>query len=127
LFLVPAMSLAGVPPFSGFFAKLTLVQAGLDQGEYLLVAVSLAVGFFTLFSMSKIWNEVFAKDPPSQIQPGQQKVPLLMVLPSVWLVVLTVLIGLGAGPMLDLSMRASEQLLNPSEYVAAVLEATGEP
>ncbi|MFN7132999.1 MAG: proton-conducting transporter membrane subunit, partial [Myxococcales bacterium] len=30
LFLVPALSLAGIPPFSGFFAKLLLVRAGLE-------------------------------------------------------------------------------------------------
>jgi multicomponent Na+:H+ antiporter subunit D len=120
------MSLAGIPPFSGFFAKLTLIQAGLDQGEYVLVAVSLVVGFCTLFSMSKIWNEVFAKEPPAVADAGERRLPVLAVLPSVWLVVLTVLIGVGAGPMLDLSLRAAEQLLNPAEYVSAVLEATSE-
>ena len=30
LFLIPALSLAGVPPFSGFWAKLLLLQASLD-------------------------------------------------------------------------------------------------
>jgi formate hydrogenlyase subunit 3/multisubunit Na+/H+ antiporter MnhD subunit len=30
LFAVPALSLSGVPPFSGFVAKLALVDAGID-------------------------------------------------------------------------------------------------
>ncbi|MDQ4147290.1 MAG: Na+/H+ antiporter subunit D, partial [Pseudomonadota bacterium] len=34
LFLVSALSLAGLPPFSGFFAKLALVQAGLQLEQY---------------------------------------------------------------------------------------------
>ncbi|MGD9798442.1 MAG: proton-conducting transporter membrane subunit, partial [Acidimicrobiia bacterium] len=32
LFILPALSLAGIPPFSGFVAKLALVQAGLSTG-----------------------------------------------------------------------------------------------
>jgi multicomponent Na+:H+ antiporter subunit D len=47
LFLVPALSLAGLPPLSGFFAKLGLVQAGLYQNQYLIVGVSLAESILT--------------------------------------------------------------------------------
>src|SRR5690606_28422005 len=32
LFLLPALSLAGIPPLSGFVAKFALVEAGLDGG-----------------------------------------------------------------------------------------------
>ncbi|MGA1552012.1 MAG: Na+/H+ antiporter subunit D, partial [Ilumatobacteraceae bacterium] len=59
LFAVPALSLAGLPPFSGFLAKFALVDAGLDADRWVIVAVSLAVGLFTLFSMTKIWAGVF--------------------------------------------------------------------
>src|SRR5690606_17391345 len=41
LFLLPALSLAGVPPLSGFVSKLALVQAGLDARAYAVVGVSL--------------------------------------------------------------------------------------
>src|SRR5690606_3459416 len=59
LFLLPALSLAGIPPFSGFVAKLALVQAGFDQQQYAVVAMSLAVSLLTLFSMTKIWANGF--------------------------------------------------------------------
>lgn len=59
LFAVPALSLAGLPPFSGFLAKFALVDAGLEVDRWVIVAVSLAVGLFTLFSMTKIWAGVF--------------------------------------------------------------------
>ncbi len=65
LFLIPALSLAGVPPLSGFFAKLSLVQAGLGIGQYAIVAVALVVGLLTLFSMTKIWAEAFWKPQPA--------------------------------------------------------------
>ena len=61
LFLLPALSLAGLPPLSGFFAKLSLVQAGLELKQYVIVAVALGVSLLTLFSMIKIWTEAFWK------------------------------------------------------------------
>jgi multicomponent Na+:H+ antiporter subunit D len=69
LFLIPALSLAGMPPLSGFFAKLVLLQAGLEMGQYVIVAVALAVGLLTLVSMTKIWAEAFWK-------PAQTRLPL---------------------------------------------------
>jgi multicomponent Na+:H+ antiporter subunit D len=64
LFLVGALSLAGVPPFSGFLAKLALVQAGLALDQLLIVGVALAVSLLTLYSMLKIWNAAFWKPLP---------------------------------------------------------------
>ncbi|HOK48268.1 MAG TPA: proton-conducting transporter membrane subunit, partial [Bryobacteraceae bacterium] len=66
LFLVPALSLAGLPPFVGFFAKLLLIKAGLEAGSYVIVAVALGVSLLTLFSMMKIWTEVFWKPAPQR-------------------------------------------------------------
>src|SRR5690606_35889190 len=122
LFLVPAMSLAGIPPLSGFFAKLSLVNAGFDSGDYTIVAVSLVVGFLTLYSMTKIWNEVFAKPPPDEPAATGVRPALLQLAPAVMLAALTIAIGLGAGPMLDLTNRAGEQLLDRAEYISAVLD-----
>ena len=70
LFLIPALSLAGLPPLSGFFAKLTLVQAGLETQQYVLVATALGVGLLTLFSMTKIWAEAFWKEAPEISKTG---------------------------------------------------------
>jgi multicomponent Na+:H+ antiporter subunit D len=127
LFLVPALALAGIPPLSGFFAKFSLVQAGLEKGEYFIVAVSLAVSLLTIFSMMKLWNEAFWKKSPKEDEPlpvfsTQQWATLLA--PIVVFAAITVVIGLGASPAFELALRASEQLMNPSAYIQAVLEIT---
>lgn len=124
LFLVPALSLAGLPPLSGFFAKLGLVRAGLADGRYLIVAVSLAVSLLTLYSMIKIWNEAFWKKAPEAAAGGGARpeagirAPLL---PVALLAAVTILVGLGAGPVFSVAERAGAQLARPAGYIEAVL------
>lgn len=129
LFLIPALSLAGIPPLSGFWPKLALLQAGLEQRQYLIVITALVVGLLTLLSMSRIWAEAFWKKHPladpvraNPLHPLNSWLGRL--LPIATLALFTVLIGLAAEPVFDLSMRASQQLLNPAEYVQTVLGGT---
>ncbi len=127
LFLIPAFSLAGVPPLSGFFAKLALVQSGLSTGDYSIVAAALLVSLLTMFSMTKIWSEVFWKPSPIPEQEGEgpglmshDGVGLLLVPVSI-LAAITVALGLGAETIFALAVRAAEQLLDPTVYINAVL------
>ena len=64
LFLVPALSLVGIPPFSGFWAKLMILQEAIGQGRVVWTAVALGVSVLTLYSMMKIWMEAFWKSHP---------------------------------------------------------------
>ncbi len=59
LFLVPALSLVGIPPLSGFWAKLLILRAALAQGQIAWAAAALIVGVLTLYSMLKIWLQAF--------------------------------------------------------------------
>jgi multicomponent Na+:H+ antiporter subunit D len=131
LFLIPAFSLAGLPPLSGFVAKLILVRAGLESQQYLIVATALGVGLLTLFSMIMIWNEAFWKRAPHASSPAQegprvsvtdtpQEMRALLV-PISALAFLTVALGLGAEGLFTLAMRAADQLLEPTAYIQAVL------
>ncbi len=122
LFAVPALSLGGIPPFSGFFAKLAVVRASIESGAWPIVAAALAVGLLTVFSMAKIWFEVFWKPGPDSPPPGPKpRTGFALLAPISALAVITVAIGLGAESVMDLSLRASEQLLDPSAYTRAVL------
>jgi multicomponent Na+:H+ antiporter subunit D len=123
---VPALSLAGIPPLSGFVAKLGLVEAGIESRDYVLVGVLLVVSLLTLFSMMKIWSAVFWSpvegDAPAEAHPvGRLGGPPLMVVPTIALAVLSVAIAVAAGPLYDLSQRAAVDLLDTSAYTQAVL------
>jgi multicomponent Na+:H+ antiporter subunit D len=126
LFLVPALSLAGVPPFSGFVPKVGLVESGFADGQWWIVGVSLLVSLLTLFSLMKIWSGVFWN--PADAEPegtvhdaGRLGGPVLMVLPTAALLALGLAIAFAAGPLYDLAERAAADLLAPERYVRAVL------
>lgn len=124
LFLIPALSLGGIPPLSGFWAKFSVIKAGLDGGHYILVAAALLVGILTLYSMTKIWNEAFWKEPASaENGPAPKRtLKLSSVIPCVFLAAITLVLGFWSAPLLELSFAASEQLLNPEKYIEFVLK-----
>jgi multicomponent Na+:H+ antiporter subunit D len=120
LFLVPALSLAGIPPLSGFVAKFALVDAGIDGGWWGVVAVSLLVSLLTLFSMTKIWSGAFWGDVQPVVE-VQRRIPLSMLAPTAVLVVLSLAVSVFAGPLYGLTERAATDLLDSTTYVRAVM------
>ncbi len=128
LFLIPALSLAGIPPLSGFWAKLILVRAGLETGAYAIVATALIVGLMTLFSMTKIWAEAFWKEKPTTGADDERRVPVAVderfMIPVASLAALTVAIGLWAYPLWVLAERAAAEVLEPTLYIQAVMGAS---
>jgi multicomponent Na+:H+ antiporter subunit D len=120
LFILAALSLAGVPPLSGFFSKLALLTAAVGQGRYAIAAVSLAVSVLTLFSMTKIWSEAFWKAPPQQARSHAGAVDWKVMSPVAVLVVLTVALGILAEPALQVARAAAGQLLSGAGHVLAV-------
>jgi multicomponent Na+:H+ antiporter subunit D len=120
LFLLPALSLAGIPPLSGFVAKLALVEAGLDQGWWLIVTVSLVVSLLTLFSMTKIWTGAFWGEPEPAAD-TQPPLPVGMLAPTAALVALSLAVALFAGPVYGFTERAAVDLLDASVYQRTVL------
>jgi multicomponent Na+:H+ antiporter subunit D len=124
LFLVPASSLAGLPPFSGFLAKLSLVREGFDTSQYLVTVVAIVVSLLTLVSMSKIWTGLFwgAVEPePSSGRSGILRRHRLMSTSTIVLVAGTLVVALSAGPIYDYCEAAAQQLADASRYIEAVM------
>lgn len=131
-FGIAALSLAGIPPFSGFVAKFTLITAAVEAGQIAAVVIALVVSVITLLSMLKIFNVVFAptitREEPSKPASGtgvqtatRATTPLRLAAPALVLAIVTVSLGLGGQVLLDLAGAAAAGLLDTSSYVEAVL------
>lgn len=141
-FFVAALSLAGIPPFSGFVAKLSLILASLETGQIAVVAVMIFVSLITLLSMLKIWNGVFwgkgttpegtegpegseasaDSDADGTVRTApRHKVGLLLSGPAVVLATCTVALGLGGELLLTVSETAAMGLIDTTQYVEAVM------
>jgi multicomponent Na+:H+ antiporter subunit D len=124
LFLVPALSLAGLPPFSGFLAKLSLVQAGFTAQQYVIISVALFGSLLTLISMIKIWTGVFW----GEVEPAVpvERVGVLRhhrtMAAATWaLVGVTIGVSVFGGWLFDFSMDAARDIVDPMIYVRAVM------
>ncbi|HUR23690.1 MAG TPA: Na+/H+ antiporter subunit D [Acidimicrobiales bacterium] len=132
LFLLPALSVAGIPPLSGFVSKFALIDAGIVARQYPIVAVSLVVSLLTLLSMVRIWTGVFwnpAEEPSGAISAGGPAVADVvaarsgrrgMVLSASAVVVCSLAVAAAAGPLYALSNRTAHDLLDRHDYIAEV-------
>jgi multicomponent Na+:H+ antiporter subunit D len=127
LALVPLFSLAGIPPLSGFIAKVAVVAPMIGQRQYLLAAIALAVSLLTVLSMARLWEEAFWKPAPMSVTSSvpQARAGVAIVAPIAFLVTLMLGLTVLAGPVSRLTTRAAAQLLDRHAYVRAVLGEEG--
>jgi multicomponent Na+:H+ antiporter subunit D len=125
LFLAQALSLAGLPPFSGFWGKALIVLEAFKAGHPWLGAVALGVGLLTLLSMLKIFMAAFwHHDEAVPVRHERASWRKMQALCAV-IVALSLWMGLGAGGFLSLTQRAADELFDGKAYRAAVLEVPG--
>lgn len=109
LFAILAFSMVGVPPFSGFWGKVFVIDAAFRGGEAWLALVALVVGFLTLYSMSILWSKAFWKAPPRSRR-VLRRIPPAMTLALVVLCACTLGIGLAVEPVSEFVRAAAQQL-----------------
>jgi len=125
-FIVPAFSLAGFPPFPGFWGKLTLIQAGLAQERWGIVAVALVVGLLTLLVVAQVWGRAFWQSPELNDQEhfgagDSWGVRSLLQGPVAVLALVLFVLGCYAEPLFAFAHTAAEHLIDTQPYVQAVL------
>lgn len=126
VFLLLALSLAGIPPLSGFWAKFALVQAGLAEGHTLGVGLLLAASVLTLVAMLRIWHLAFWRPAPdgAASRLGERRWKPMLATAGVTAAA-ALLIGLAAEPAYRIARTAAERALDQDGYRAAVYAFTG--
>ena len=116
------MSLAGLPPLSGFWGKLMIIQEGFTQSQWTLVVCSLVASILTLVSMLKIWLGAFWRGTPSGPVCYDRRARAMTAV-GLAMVAVSLTIGLGAEIFLRVADRAARETLDRPGYVRTVLGA----
>ena len=149
LFFVPALNLAGIPPFSGFIGKLGLFQAAAEQGDalaYVLIGAGALVSLLTLYALVRVWNLAFWR-PAGEVEGDETRLlrtveeaphstttiaatratSRLMTVSTVLMVVVGIALTVFAGPLYGLADRAADNLDGPEQYIQIVFPQGVEP
>ncbi|MFC0253408.1 complex I subunit 5 family protein [Massilia consociata] len=123
LFALSAAALVGIPPLSGFWAKLLILREGFDQERHLWMAVALFTSSLTLLSMAKIWIEAFWKPHPAAPAGAPSAASPVAAPPAhprgAWLAcgtlsLLALAMGLLPGPLIDFLYAAAGAIAAPA-------------
>ena len=147
LYMIPALNLGGIPPFSGFIGKVLLIQAGAEEGSWLswvLIIGAVVTSLLTLYAMMIVWSKAFLrdrKDAPEgdvvavrvsplgdisdtvSLEESQDagRVPAGMLASTATLVAASVAITFLAGPIAAITGRAADSSFDTNLYRTAVL------
>lgn len=129
LFFVGAVSLIGLPPLSGFLAKLMILRAAIaDDGVNAVTAWTWALlllsGLFSLIALARGGSTLFWRP----LEAGAQQATgtpaaLSHCLPTLGLIAVSPLLVILALPVTEFAQSTARQLLDPNAYIGAVLGA----
>jgi multicomponent K+:H+ antiporter subunit D len=122
LFMIGAIAVAGLPPFSGFLGKMLIMEASIPASAMPWIwAVLLGSGLLSLIALSRAGITMFWIVDPDDEMEADTAWPARALAPAAGLLIVVVLISAFAGPLTAFTAATSEQLLAPDTYIRAVL------
>lgn len=121
MFFVLTLALVGVPPLSGFAGKVMMVRSGFGQDHVALALIALASSFVVLYSLIKVFQQVFwgGEKREEQVKPLHYKA---MMAPAAVLFAIVILMGVGAETVNGYVSQAGAVLADPALYINAVMK-----
>jgi len=92
-FIIGTLALSGVPPFSGFYSKDSILAQALNTKNYLLFAVAVFVAALTTFYMFRLFFVAFLGEARTEKAKHAHESPKVMTLPLIALAVFAVIGG----------------------------------
>jgi len=126
LFVVGAVSVAGLPPLSGFVGKLTILQAtAISPAMPVLWGVLLGTGFLAMVALARAGSALFWKTTEERAPTARSS--LARLAPAIAVLACGVALALFAAPILRFTDAAAEQLADRRAYAARILREPDQP
>jgi NADH-quinone oxidoreductase subunit L len=93
-FVVGALAISGIAPFSGFFSKDAILASAWEQGDYALWGIGVATALLTAFYMFRLYLRVFEGDLETPAGAHAHDAPATMATALVPLAALSVVGGI---------------------------------
>ena len=123
-FLIGALALSGIPPFSGFYSKDSILAQALEEKSYLLFGVAVFVAALTAFYTFRLFFVVFFGQEKSKAASHAHESPLVMTLPLVALAVFAAIGGfIGITNNYGSQFVAEHETLSTAQQVLEPLHA----
>ncbi|WP_010648574.1 Na+/H+ antiporter subunit D [Oceanobacillus massiliensis] len=121
IFFIVMLSLAGIPPLSGFIGKVLIGQGAIEADSYILTALAFISSIFVLYSLLRVFLNSFWGET---IISKEDEVPMKRgwLIPCVLLAIGTIGLGMGAEALADYVGDAASTLMNPQIYIDAILD-----
>jgi len=101
LFLIAVLSLAGIPPLSGFYSKEWIVHEAKEAGDPIVFAFVLTAAVLTIYYGFRLWFQLFTGEPNEKALHAREAYPVMLI-PLFVLAALTFLIGIFHKPIVHL-------------------------
>ena len=120
LFLLGGLALAGIPPTNGFVSKLTLFRSGIEAEAYLSLAFIGFASLITVVYVGRAFQRIWWEDryPDIKMKPSGDR----LVAPTI-LIGICLVMGLWGEPLIQLADLTTVWMLEPANYIEAVLGA----
>ena len=119
-YFIIVLSLAGVPPFSGFYGKALIIR-GLVLDNNIFIAVLVAgSGLVVFYSLIKIFLNIFYDNINKSLV--LTTLPKGILIPLVSLVAIAFIIGICSNQLDPFFEQAVQMILKPEQYIDLVLK-----
>ncbi|MDD7909171.1 MULTISPECIES: Na+/H+ antiporter subunit D [Pseudovibrio] len=131
--LILLLAVAGLPPFSGLWPKVMLVEGALESGRSLLAASILISGILLTIAIGRYWIYAFWRGGPEGTVDGtlvpqsdgtatvaSVSLPMTVTVPMAILTGLVIYLGLFPEGVMAISTQGAASLVDPTAYVQSV-------
>ncbi len=121
LFALGAFAIVGLPPFAGFWSKLSVLTAAADSNLLLIIALVLSVSVIEIVYYFRVVNRIYFFKKEESVIPQRPTVNALLAMITLGAIIL--IIGFYPDSVTEILHKASADLMDRTQYINDVLSA----